>query len=282
MIVESKVGGTPFTLQARRKSVSSTSHAARRFAVLAIGLALFTVAFSENASAQQRRGGSPPEHGVYKARITPHWFAQNTQFWYRNDLRGGAKEFVRVNAETGTREPAFDHGKLAAALSKAAGKEFEGGKLPFSEIEFTGDGKSVKFSAADKTWQCDLNSYECMTASTNAATSDVSLQPQDQQSDRQRGRRRGSREDGSLKSPDEKWTALVRDHNVFVHSESDGKEVQLSQDGKEGNYYDRLEWSPDSQSLIAWRVEPGDRKEVYLVQSSPAGGGRASLHTRPY
>ncbi len=33
---------------------------------------------------------------------------------------------------------------------------------------------------------------------------------------------------------------------------------------------------------MAFRIEPGDRKEVYLIQSSPAGGGRAKLRTRPY
>ena len=30
------------------------------------------------------------------------------------------------------------------------------------------------------------------------------------------------------------------------------------------------------------RIEPGDRKEVYLIQSSPPGGGRARLRSRPY
>ena len=29
-------------------------------------------------------------------------------------------------------------------------------------------------------------------------------------------------------------------------------------------------------------IEPGERKEVYLVQSSPPGGGRAQLRSRPY
>ena len=43
-----------------------------------------------------------------------------------------------------------------------------------------------------------------------------------------------------------------------------------------------LQWSPDSKSLVAFRIEPGDDKEVYLVESSPAGGGRAKLHSRPY
>src|ERR1035441_1691233 len=73
-----------------------------------------------DTTTQQRRGRfGAPERGVYKARINPHWFQNDTRFWYRNDLKGGAKEFILVDAERGNRQPAFDHQKLAAALSKA-------------------------------------------------------------------------------------------------------------------------------------------------------------------
>jgi dipeptidyl aminopeptidase/acylaminoacyl peptidase len=83
-------------------------------------------------------------------------------------------------------------------------------------------------------------------------------------------------------SPDGKWSASIRDSNVFLHSQDDNKDLQLTRDGKEGLAYGTLKWSPDSQSLVAFRIEPGDRKEVFLVESSPKDGGRAKLHTRPY
>src|SRR5205085_1139462 len=53
-------------------------------------------------------------------------------------------------------------------------------------------------------------------------------------------------------------------------------------DGKEGLAYGMLSWSRDSKALAAFRIEPGERKEVYLIESSPPGGGRAKLRTRPY
>src|SRR5947209_8294006 len=85
-----------------------------------------TVAATNRVDAvDQRRGRfGGPERGVYKAQISAHWFQNNTRFWYRNDLRDGAKEFVVVDAEKGIRRPAFDHQKLAAALSKVAGEQF--------------------------------------------------------------------------------------------------------------------------------------------------------------
>ncbi len=84
------------------------------------------------------------------------------------------------------------------------------------------------------------------------------------------------------RSPDGRWTATIKDHNVLLKSESDQLESALSTDGVEGNAYDHFEWSPDAKSLIAFRVEPGEKNEVHLVQSSPEGGGRAKLHSRPY
>src|SRR5689334_14578185 len=49
----------------------------------------------------QRRGFGQPQRGVYKARITPHWFDDNTRFWYTNGLAGGNWEFVLVDATQG-------------------------------------------------------------------------------------------------------------------------------------------------------------------------------------
>src|SRR5262249_59655785 len=63
----------------------------------------------------QQRGGRATEGDrlAFKMRITPHWFDGNDRFWYRNDLPGGAKEFVLVDAVGGTRRPAFDPARLA-------------------------------------------------------------------------------------------------------------------------------------------------------------------------
>src|SRR5205085_2642492 len=112
-------------------------------------------------SPQQRKKGPPAAGRVYKDKVTPHWFADETKFWYRNDLKGGAKEFVLVDAEKGTRGPVFDHAKLAASLSKATGKEYAASKLPFDDVTFVSENKAVRFKIAAAVWTCDLTTYEC-------------------------------------------------------------------------------------------------------------------------
>jgi dipeptidyl aminopeptidase/acylaminoacyl peptidase len=234
---------------------------------------------------------------VYKSQITPHWFDDSTRFWYRIDLRDGCREFILVDVEHGQRGPAFDHERLAVALSKATGKQYQGRRLPFDRIEFGPEVKSVRFQLDGTTWQVDLASYECIKAAVPPKTppsppADANVTPENEESplspdsfedsaaapakEDQVQRRRQS-----TVSPDGKWTAFVKDHNLYLRS-AQGEETQLSHDGKEGLAYGRPTWAPDSKTLAAFRIEPGDQKEVYLIESSPPGGGRAQFRKRPY
>jgi len=218
---------------------------------------------------RQQRGDSAG--GVYKTRITPHWLENNTRFWYRNDLRIG-KEFILVDAERGRRQAAFDHQKLAAALANATGTECLAQNLPFDEIAFADAGKAIVFKAGVTLWKCSLASYECSKTDSWPGSGQLRFEERTG---------RPSEERRSSRPPDGKWTALLKENNVYLRA-ADGKEIPLSRDGKNGLAYGEFFWSPNSQTLVAFRIEPGDRKVVHLIESSPAGGGRAKLRTRPY
>jgi dipeptidyl aminopeptidase/acylaminoacyl peptidase len=295
----------------------------RRILTNLIFLTVFFLATELVAAAEQSQAGQTSlntlqasrsrsmgrgSRGMYKSQVAPNWFAENTRFWYRNDLRDNKKEFIVVDAEKGTREKAFDHDKLAQSLSKVIQQEYSADALPFSAIEFVDDGKAMLFNVAETTYKCDLSTYEISKSDTPMS---IPEEPQrgfggqrsfrrGQQGMRgqrgQRGQRQGQRTGqfnrgqfrgrggggGRATSPDGKWIAFVRDNNVYMQEGENGQEIQLSTDGEEGNSYQRVEWAPDSQSIIAWRVEPGDNKEVYLIESSPPEGGRAVPSQRPY
>ena len=59
---------------------------------------------------------------VYRDRVDPHWFADGSLFWYRVRLADRRSEFVLVDTQKGTRQPAFDHKRLAAALGESKDK----------------------------------------------------------------------------------------------------------------------------------------------------------------
>ena len=91
---------------------------------------------------------------------TPTWIGP-TRFWYRKSVKGG-NEFVLVDATTGAKRAPFDHARLAAALSSAAGGKYTATTLPFSEFSFVGDGNSaIEMDAGDSRWRCTLDQYQC-------------------------------------------------------------------------------------------------------------------------
>ncbi|MBP8910210.1 MAG: prolyl oligopeptidase family serine peptidase [Phycisphaerae bacterium] len=248
---------------------------------LTLAIVAVSIAMGATEESPQGRYGPPRRvEGYYKGQITPHWFADNQRFWYRNDLTGGTKEFILVDAEQGTRQPAFDHAKLAAALSKTVGSEYKADRLPFDTIEFADNGKIIRFAVEQTSWDCDLASYACTKSDEAMALPSADRDQGAEASVRRRGTGQGRVP--SPDSPDGKWTAFIKDHNVVIRPKEGGEEIRLSADGVESNAYDRISWAPDSKTLVAFRIEPGDGKEVYLIESSPAGGGRAKFSKRPY
>ncbi len=226
----------------------------------------------------------PARPAALNERLTPHWLDGDARFWYRADRTGG-REFMLVDSDTGARRPAFDHARLAASLAKAAGADYAADRLPFTAIEFVPGGKAVRFVVGKAAWTCDLTSYECQRAGDadppppDQAPPDESEEaPDPLQAAQPRPRRT---EPAEVRSPDGHWTAAVKDHNVVVRG-PDGQDVSLTTDGTEARRYGLLSWSPDSAALAAFRITPGDDKPVYLVESSPKGGGRAVLTSRPY
>src|SRR5436305_3120890 len=103
---------------------------------------------------------------VYRATVRPNWMADD-RFWYRVSTPAGA-EFVVVDPGKGTRTPAFDHARLATALTAVANAKYEAHALPFNEIDLTADGQYVSFNAAGRHWKCDVKGSSCV--SDGAAT----------------------------------------------------------------------------------------------------------------
>lgn len=126
---------------------------------LLAGASLADDGISEVAPFQRgmrSRGGN----GVYKTQIAPHWFPQDSGFWYRNDLPGGTTEYIVVDAAAGTRGLAFDHARLAEALKKVGVADAPAERLALAELEFDRQAGRITFRAGGSDWHCDSKTYE--------------------------------------------------------------------------------------------------------------------------
>ena len=210
--------------------------------------------------------------------IQPHWIGDSGRFWYRWKSLSTV-EFLLVDAAAGDRAPAFDHDRLAAALSLATGKPCSAAQLPFTEIEFAESGNSIEFDIdGDGRWSCDLESYACARIGEKPQT------PGD-----------------AVRSPDGKWEAFSRDFNVWLRSVETGEERAITTDGVEKNGYGEellsplttggiadppppwLRWSPDSGKLLFCRIDQREAPQFHLVQSVAKDGQlRPKLHSFAY
>lgn len=208
--------------------------------------------------------------------VTPRWL-DGDRFWFRG-RRGDGHEFVLVDPARGTRAPAFDHDRLAAALSLAADTAYVGRKLPFSEFDFVQDGRAIQFQVTDSLrWTCSLASYVCTGPDSAAA-----------------------RPRHETRSPDGRWVAFERDENLWVRSIETGQETQLSTDGERDRGYavvpegccqeitnrrrklrpaPVLKWSPDSRRIATHRYDERAVEQLHLLE---AATGRPKLHSYRY
>ncbi|MDR3456155.1 MAG: DPP IV N-terminal domain-containing protein [Verrucomicrobiae bacterium] len=97
---------------------------------------------------------------VYRAEVKTHWLADD-RCWYRVQTGAQTHEFVLVNSETGVRQPAFDHEKLARALAKVTGQSQHGDNLPLSNLNFPVTN-AFTFTVAGKSWCCNLGDYSLL------------------------------------------------------------------------------------------------------------------------
>jgi len=195
------------------------------------------------------------------------------RFWYRITRENGS-EFILVDPAKGTRTPAFDHARLAAALSTVANAKYEAGQLPFQDITLADDGSTVSFSAAGKGWKCTLSDYQCAADATVAAAGG-----RGGRGGRGGGGRGGAGGANAAQSPDKKKTAFIRDYNLWVRDAGTGAETQLTTDGVKDFGYatdnagwtksDRaiLLWSPDSKKIATFQQDQRGVGEMYLVNT---------------
>jgi len=210
---------------------------------------------------------------VYKGKVVAHWIADGPRFWYRNDVRG-EREFILVDAEKGTRGPAFDHGQMAAAVSEATASKADAKHLPFGAIAFVDDGAAVEFVIGATRFRCDLSTYVCAKLEPAEAASPPSKSDEAPTEE--------TPPSADAPSPDGRYVALIRDHNVVLRDVASGEEVRLTDSGDAQHVFGYLSWSPDSAHVVALRTQPGDHLEMYAVESRPADSLRPKLHTTVY
>ncbi len=201
--------------------------------------------------------------GLVSGIAGPVNWLQDGRFWYRTTTAAGA-EFVMVDPAERTRTTAFDHERLAGALSAVTGEQIDAARLPFTTFDLSSDGRQITVRLGDRRWTCDVAAYTCATLDTTRPGDTLHPAPP-----------------YSVTSPDGQYAAFIRDHNLWVKDLVSNEDRPLTTDGVEHFGYATnnagwtrspmplLAWSPDSRRIKTFQQDARGVGDMYLVSTEP-------------
>lgn len=209
---------------------------------------------------------------VYYSNVRPTWIEDTHNFWYVRHTPQG-DEYVLVNADKKTRKPLFDQKKFAETVNAAMGKNLDPAKLNLGYIRVSKDLSAITFIMDNHTWE-----YGTKKSTLKDLGELPKREPEPHWmvvSD--------EKDFPPVTSPDGKYVAFIRNHNVAVRNAATGEVRELSLDGALGNYYSSyIQWSPDSKYVLVNKLRPAEKHYVYYVESSPKDQLQPKLHKQEY
>ena len=210
--------------------------------------------------------------------VNPTWLPDGNRFWYRNKTRAGT-QFVMVDPVANSQRPAFDHARLAAAMSIAKDTAYEPHKLPFTTFNFAkGTEAVIEFNAARRRWSCNIQSYSCTHGDSLPNVNRY------------------------VGSPDSTMEAFASGHNIWVRPRGSNDSTQLTTDGELYWSYGvtaprpnqlqnlrvgqnppppraQLRWSPDSRKIAVYRTDERNVEHMHYISYTPQ---RPRHFSQPY
>jgi dipeptidyl aminopeptidase/acylaminoacyl peptidase len=256
----------------------------------AVQLTVFIGAQGEDVKTRYERAesfGRRTTGRVYNLVDRVAWLPDSGAVTYRKTVKGGYA-FVLVDTAAGTKADAFDHERLAAALSTAMGNKYTAATLPFAAFEYADGRREIEFTAngapapaPQARWRCTLADYVC-GRQTDAAPAPPPPGGAGGPASGGTAGRGGPPNAQPRVSPDGRFEASIQNYNVYVRPVQPGAGraggdaapaggFSLSSDGSEGNAYtlQSIRWSPDSRKIAVFRRRPGYERLVHYVESSP-------------
>jgi len=206
--------------------------------------------------------------------VSANWLPDG-RFWYRAQTATGT-EFRLVSPATKRIAAAFDHQRLAAALSTASSTSVNATQLPFQQIDFSVRTDSVSFDVGQRRFRCDVKGNACIAAGT--ATGGTGRGGRGGRAGGGGGGR-GSAGPPVVMSPDGRKAAFIRDWNLWVRDVATGQERALTTDGVKDFGYatDNAGWASSDRAILLW--SPDSRKIATQQQDERRVGEMHMLTT---
>lgn len=179
----------------------------------------------------------------------------------------GKRQIQYLELTTNQSRSIVDEARLAELLARATGKEVDALALRLEDADYSAKDGALTFGVADRQWT--LNSAgELIEAKKGAPDGEGAV------------------------SPDGRFEIVARDFNLFARDRKASREVALTTDGTREQPYGRsipqladilkagteepkmpvsVQWSPDSRTILSWRLDTRGVERLSITQENPPG-----------
>ena len=193
---------------------------------------------------------------IYNQVNGSRFVGKNNLIYTTNSKEG--KKIIFVNTISKTKKVAFDHQKLAAALSKELEIKIKASELPIYSVSLSDDLKTLNFMANSQKYVCNLEEY-----SLTKIISKID---------------RAYRNEHI--SPNGKLAAYINQYNLWIRDLETGKRTQITFDGEEDYGYATnnagwiksdgavLKWAPNSDKIATFQQDARGVGMMYVTSSN--------------
>jgi dipeptidyl-peptidase-4 len=214
--------------------------------------------------------------------------------FYRDPGANGVV-YVIADPARGTKVPAFDNAKLAAALNSVSKRKIDAKSLGITS--YTPDASGFMVGVRGGYFHCDADANHCEKMPSDPRPAQPQQQPNAQPPAGQTATEVGGNAQMNAQSseaappakpagrnrtpfdvsPDKRYAAFIRDYNLWVRVRATGEEKQLTTDGVKDFGYATdnagwthsdapiVLWSPDSKKIATFQQDQRKTGELYLV-----------------
>ena len=179
----------------------------------------------------------------------------------------GKRQILYLELAKSQSRAIVNEARLAELLAKATGKEVDALGLRLEDADYSAKDSALTFGVADKQWT--LNGAGELTEA-----------------------KKGAPDGEGAVSPDGRFEIVARDFNLFARDRKSGRQVALTTDGTREQPYGRsipqladilkagteepkmpvsVIWSPDSRSILSWRLDTRGVERLSITQENPPG-----------
>ncbi|MEI6142381.1 MAG: DPP IV N-terminal domain-containing protein [Mariniphaga sp.] len=245
-----------------------------RFTVFLLLTISSSVGFSQIGIADYQRADSIVKLNdlVYNQINNLNWIDSTSSFWYQIKTRNSTEYFL-VDASKATKIKAFDTEQLLQQLKKQSNKDISAKSLQLNKLKFDLKENLIRFDLMKFHWTYNLldNNLKKGSPIKIDPPGPSWMDPFDELGNK------------PVASPDSIWVAFIKNFNVYIRNAKDNKEIQLSFEGAEGDFYSSyFQWSPDSKYLAVNKIRNNEGHVIYFVESSPKSQLQPILQKRNY